>query len=385
MNMPVRQIFRHAFIIIRPMATSGVISNRGLKPADQALVAIHKRVKKLFQSSLVLPSDEGVQLELAKCESLAKSLSDSSDALDAPSDAKRSSASTLLSLETGQGEMTPSTASDTRPTPSLVPFNPRLKPSLKERILEELSELADSIINEPKVFITPGILSKYISTQILLGSPAKIPQAFILYASKPVPKFRRKTIQFKSPNPAKPSSAIALSTAKIALEAAIAAKDLPLCFDIIDTSVSTDAFLRSKIIRRTPLPLSALILTPPAAYVLASQMATYQHTMDVSTATNMMFVGMLAYVGFTATIGYVSVTTANDQMNRITWASGTPLRERWLREEERALVDRVASAWGFQEVNRRGEEEGYEWEALREWVGLRGMVLDRPELMEGME
>lgn len=72
-------------------------------------------------------------------------------------------------------------------------------------------------------------------------------------------------------------------------------------------------------------------------------------------------------------------------MNRITWAMGTPLRERWQREEERALIDRVAAAWGFQDKNRRGEEEGYDWEALREWVGLRGMVLDRPGLMEGME
>lgn len=383
--MSVRPIFRNAFIITRPMATSGFVSSRALRSADQALVALQKRVKKLLQSSLVLPSDQGVQLELAKCESFAKSICDSSDALESPSSVKRSSASTLLSLETGQGVMTPSFPSDFRPTPSLIPGSPRLTPSLKKRIAEKLSELADSIINEPKVFITRGILSKYVSTQILLGSPAKIPQAFILYASKPIPKFRRKSIEFKSPNPAKPSSAISLPTAQAALEAAVAAKDLSLCFDIIDTSVCTDAFLRSKIIRRTPLPILALITTPPAAYALATQLANYQNTLDVSTFTNMIFVGTLAYVGFSATIGFVAVTTANDQMNRITWASGTPLRERWLREEERALVDRVASAWGFQELNRRGEEEGYEWEALREWVGLRGMVLDRPELMEGME
>ena len=79
------------------------------------------------------------------------------------------------------------------------------------------------------------------------------------------------------------------------------------------------------------------------------------------------------------------VTTANDQMDRITWAKGVPLWERWVREEERAALDRVAGKWGFGDVERRGEEEGGEWEVLREAVGLRGMVLDRSELMEGME
>lgn len=107
--------------------------------------------------------------------------------------------------------------------------------------------------------------------------------------------------------------------------------------------------------------------------------------MDPTAATNMAFAGILAYVGFTATIGVVAVTTSNDQMDRITWATGTPLRERWLREEERALIDQVAGAWGFKDLSKRGEEEGRDWETLREWVGMRGMMLDRVELMEGME
>lgn len=107
--------------------------------------------------------------------------------------------------------------------------------------------------------------------------------------------------------------------------------------------------------------------------------------MDTFTATNLYFGGILAYVGFTATIGFVAITTANDQMDRITWAVGTPLRERWMREEERMMVDRIAGAWGFQERWRRGEEEGSDWEALREWAGMRGMVLDRTELMDGMQ
>ena len=102
-------------------------------------------------------------------------------------------------------------------------------------------------------------------------------------------------------------------------------------------------------------------------------------------ARNMIFAGTLAYVGFTAMIGFVAITTSNDQMKRVTWATGLPLRERWLREEERALVDKLAIAWGFQDEFRRGEEEGQDWEALKEWAGLRGMIVDRVSLMEGME
>ena len=388
--MPIRPIFRHAPKLKRPTTNSRVIyNNRALQSADQALATLQKRVSRTLQSSPVLPSDELVQLELAKCESFAKSISDSSDTLTTPVDAGSSSASTLLTLENGSPEeITPSSLSSGHSRSSessMTALSFHLTPSAKNRIAKQVSKLADCIINDPKVFLTPGILSKYVSTQVLLGSPAKIPQAFALYASKPIPKSRRNIIKFKSPNPAKPSSAIPLPTTNMALDAAIAGKDLSLCFDIIDTTVCTDAFRRSKILRRTMLPLSALVLTPPAAYILASQLALSQTTLDVSAATNTIFAGILAYVGFTATIGYVAVTTANDQMDRITWAMGTPLRERWLREEERALIDRVAAAWGFQDKNRRGEEEGYDWEALREWVGLRGMVLDRPGLMEGME
>jgi hypothetical protein len=42
-------------------------------------------------------------------------------------------------------------------------------------------------------------------------------------------------------------------------------------------------------------------------------------------------------------------------------------------------------AWGFKDVLRRGEEEGEEWENLREFIGMRGMILDKTELMEGMQ
>jgi hypothetical protein len=55
-----------------------------------------------------------------------------------------------------------------------------------------------------------------------------------------------------------------------------------------------------------------------------------------------------------------------------------------MREDERAALDRIACAWGFKEIWKRGDEEGDEWEGLRQWVLLRGMVLDKPDLMHGM-
>ena len=56
-----------------------------------------------------------------------------------------------------------------------------------------------------------------------------------------------------------------------------------------------------------------------------------------------------------------------------------------MREEERAAMDKVVQAWGFSETWRHGEEEGEEWEYLKDWIGERGGVVDRVELMEGME
>ena len=81
----------------------------------------------------------------------------------------------------------------------------------------------------------------------------------------------------------------------------------------------------------------------------------------------------------------LAITTANDQMERVVWLPGIPLRHRWLREEERAAMDKVAVAWGFKDPWMRGEETGEEWESLREFIGMRGMILDKTDLMEGMQ
>lgn len=171
----------------------------------------------------------------------------------------------------------------------------------------------------------------------------------------------------------------------MALDVAISQKNLSLVLAIIDNTFCAPAFHRAKVVRKAGVPLGGLAVAPMACYALASLASTFQNTMDPSTATGIAFAASLAYVGGTSSIGILAITTANDQMERVTWLPGIPLRHRWLREEERAAMDKVAVAWGFKDPYMRGEEVGEEWESLREFIGMRGMILDKTELMEGME
>lgn len=253
------------------------------------------------------------------------------------------------------------------------------------RIMDELSGLAYSIVKHPPVFISPAVLKTYVQVQSSIGQSQSFPEVFDLYANKPVPQEGSSPIKYSNQNPNKVANSVPLAVADMALQTAIDAKQLANAVDIIESTYTTKAFHRAKFIRKALLPATAAAVAPVAAYSLASQLSQLQTTMDSAMATNVAFAGFLAYIGFTATIGIVAVTTANDQMERVTWAQGIPLRERWIREEERAAIDQVAMAWGFREGWRRGEEEGAEWDALREWIGRRGMILDRVELMEGME
>ena len=354
----------------RPASPPKTRNSSPSRPTEQALAQLLETVASLVESDAV-PNEEAVQRVLNVCEDLARSVVEPPKIPRSPD---KTSTSNLLSLdEQSRMPTIPSTAN--RPSSLLV----------KSHYTDKISSTAYSIMTDPKVFITRALLATYVSTQCLLGRPESFPHIFDLYASKPIPKPGTLPIMYKNPNLRRVSSAVPLVLAQSALAAAIEAQNLPLCLSIIDTSVCATAFIRNKLLRRALLPFSALALTPPAAYTLSDQIAHYQQGMDHQTFTNICFAGILAYVYFTATIGYVAVTTANDQMDRITWIVGTPLRERWLREEERFLVDEVAGAWGFQDKSKRGEEEGEEWEALREWALMRGMVLDRPELMEGME
>jgi len=336
---------------------------------EQELRGVYDKAHSVLTSSTA-PSERATQECLEACTLLAESLVDGVE----HTAKSRTPTSNLLDLEERR-KRNDGTISNTGP----------LAAAMRLRAIEGLSKTAYSIVTSPQVFITSELLASYVRTQSLLGCPETIPPVFILYASKPVPLPNKAPIQYRNPNPNKASFAVPLAIANTALTAAIDKRDLSICFDIINTSVCTTAFRRYKFFKRALAPVSGLALAPAAAYSAASQWSLWQDTMDSEVARNVMFTGLLAYVSFTATLGIVAITTANDQMDRVTWASGTPLRERWMREEERAMVDRVAGAWGFQESWRRGEEEGRDWQSLRDWIGLRRMVLDKVELMEGME
>ena len=254
-----------------------------------------------------------------------------------------------------------------------------------QRMVDELSRLAYSIVKHPTVFITPEVLEAYVATQSCLGKAETFGEVFYLYANKPLAKAGSSPIAFKKQNPDKVSNEVPIAVADRALQTAIDAKQLIAGMDIVDTTYATKAFRRAKFIRKALLPCTGLTLAPVAAYTVASQLAAFQTTMETGLATNVAFAGILSYFAFTASIGVVAITTANDQMERVTWAKGMPLRERWIREEERAAIDKIACSWGFREVWRRGEEEGEDWLTLREWIGNKGMILDAVELMEGME
>ncbi|RDW75040.1 hypothetical protein BP6252_06182 [Coleophoma cylindrospora] len=262
----------------------------------------------------------------------------------------------------------------------------RQKPSKSiRRSVEDLSRLLHSVITHPPVYITPKVLEAYVNIQAHLGRPETLPEALALYANKPVPVEGTSPVRYSNQNPNKVANAVPIAVADRALQAAIHARNLGAAIDIVENTYTTTAFYRSKFIRKALIPSTAALLAPVAAYSVASKLAEYQTTMDSEMATNVAFVGIVAYMGFTGSIGVVALTTANDQMDRVTWTPGIPLRERWMREDERAAIDQIAGSWGFRESWRRGEEEGVEWDTLREWIGRKGMLLDRVELMEGME
>lgn len=313
-----------------------------------------------------LPTEEETIKALGKCNSLAELL-----VLDRPSDTIDSvDGAALALLDVGESKPQKTAAH-------------KLPSSVRET-MDDLSRLAYSIVTHPPVFISPNVLRLYTILQSNLGKPHTFPEVFLLYCNKPLPA-EGTPIKYSEQNPNKTSNAIEAPIANMALQTAIEAKELVVAMDIIDTTFTTTAFQRAKFVRKCLLPATAVAAAPLAAYALASQLAALQDTMEPATATNVAFAGIMAYGLFTGTIGVVALTTANDQMDRVTWAPGIPLYQRYMREEERAALDKVAVAWGFRETWRRGEEEGEDWDALREWIGMKGMILDRVELMEGME
>jgi hypothetical protein len=137
-------------------------------------------------------------------------------------------------------------------------------------------------------------------------------------------------------------------------------------------------------ITKLGLPSVLAGITPFAIYMIAQELSVYSGYIDPWTFKLYAFAGISTYVMCTGTLGFVALTTYNDHHDRVVWRPGVPLLDRYMREDERAALDRIACAWGFKEEWRRGEEEGDDWEGLRQWILLRGMVLDKPDLMPGM-
>ncbi|KAK0753939.1 hypothetical protein B0T18DRAFT_298174, partial [Schizothecium vesticola] len=251
-------------------------------------------------------------------------------------------------------------------------------------VVDKFSDAAYAIITHPTVVITPQVLELYVELQSRLGKPETLPQVFELFASKPRPRLASGSIQYVKPNPGKLSNAVLPAVADVALTAAIEAKNLDAAVGIVESTCATTATRRQRMLNNAFFPAVVFGGTPIAIYLVATNFSLLQNSMEPVMARNVAFAAILAYVGFTATIGGVAATTTNDQMKRVTWAPGTPLRQRWLREEERAAYDKVALAFGFSEQTRWGEEEGEEFLLLREFILRRGMILDAVELMPGM-
>ncbi|OAP60617.1 hypothetical protein AYL99_05619 [Fonsecaea erecta] len=257
--------------------------------------------------------------------------------------------------------------------------------SFREDAAKRVSQLAYDLLRDPKVYITEDMLQMYVRILCLLGRPEYLPEIFHLYATKKIPAADSKPVTYSKPWPRLPKYAVPVDLAEAALESAILKKNLPLALAIIDTTVGAPAFRVNKALRRGSVPGLIVGATPLIAYAGADWVSHWQNTMDVEMAKYTAIAGAVAYIGTLSTIGFVAVTTYNDQMQRVVWRPGTHLSSRWLREDERRFFDRLALAWGFQEKSRWGEEHGAEWQRLRDECGLRDMILDKTDLMEGMK
>jgi len=215
----------------------------------------------------------------------------------------------------------------------------------------ELAKLAFAVINHPSVFISEDVLAAYVSLAVYLRKLLHLPTAFSLYAKKPY--FRPGSSTPSKAYPSLPKYAVPDEIASKALDAAVSAKDMELALDIIDTTYGAPAHRWNKVIRKAAPAGVAALLSPTAVYILAQQAAKYQDVVSQDLAAKYAFAGLLAYLGFTTSIGLVALTTANDQMERVTWLVGTPLSKRWLYEDERAAYDRLAQDWGFKDPNMR--------------------------------
>ncbi|KAK3987405.1 hypothetical protein QBC44DRAFT_119135 [Cladorrhinum sp. PSN332] len=337
------------------------------------ITAAVDRVTKGFMAHMGIPSEHMTLTALQACaQTDVRQVADSQERQSKVAAAEDRPTSQLLGLEGSASKAGRSVP--TKTSPSLRP----------EDIVDKVSDAAYAIVTHPAVVITPKVLEEYVRLQSRLGKPQTLPHVLGLYASKPKPKEVGGAIAYVEVNPNRAEKAVDPAIADAALDAAIEANDMEAAIGVLENTYSAKAFLRSKLIKKALLPATVVAATPLALYVIATELAKVQNSWDPATATKIAFVGVLCYVGFTASIGMVAAFTQNDQMKRVTWAIGTPLRHRWLYEEERVALDKIACAFGFSEEYRFGEEEGEEFLWLREYILRKSMILDAVDLMPGM-
>ncbi|KAK0730453.1 hypothetical protein B0H67DRAFT_596587 [Lasiosphaeris hirsuta] len=344
------------------------------------LAAAVDRVTKAFLAQPGIPSESVTLTALRACKSGGLTLGPvvqerNSEAADAPGQ-HETGVSHLLDLDLCAITRNAGKATGPKANSS--------SPLLPQDLVNKISNAAYEIVAHPDVFITPRVLKEYVDLQVGLGRPESLPQILEMFASKPKPRLVSGSIKYVERNPHRMRNAVDPMVAQTALDAAIKIKNLDVAIGVVESTYAAKATLRFKVVRKALFPLALFGGIPVAAYLTATKLAHLQESMDQATATKVAFAGILAYVAFTATIGMVATTTSNDQMKRVTWSPGTPLKERWLREDERAAFDKVACSFGFSEEHRYGEEQGEEFEVLREFMLRRGMVLDAVELMPGM-
>ncbi|EGZ77560.1 hypothetical protein NEUTE2DRAFT_154200 [Neurospora tetrasperma FGSC 2509] len=356
--------------------TKEFLAKQGIPSEHMTLTALRALVQPTVPSAA--SASAAAAAAAAAASASAPDSSHDSQPPAAGAEADQTGASDLLGLDVDGRNARASTAAPGQPQPlTYLSFN--------KDAADKISDAAFATISHPPVVITPLLLREYVALQASLGKPKTLPYVLGLYAYKAAPKFSSGKLAYKKRNPDMPKNAVDPEVAEMALDAALDAKDLDAAVGIVENTYATRAFTRAKLLKKALVPMTGLGLTPVAAWALAKNYGTWQDSMETVMATNVAFFGMLAYIGFTATMGIVATTTANDQMKRVTWGPGIPLRERWIREDERAAYDKIACSFGFGEVLRYGEEEGEEFDVLREYILSKGMILDAVNLMPGMQ
>ena len=256
-----------------------------------------------------------------------------------------------------------------------------------QNAVAEISAAAFDVLSHPNTVITSEALDIFVDVHFKLGASSHLLEGLELFGSKLLPRATSagNILYTVPPSPNGSTASIPLAVAEKAVDTAIAARDLAAAVAIVEQCYGTKAYAWAKYRRDGIKPTGVVVMLPVISYLLARLFADFQNVSSHKAAAVVAFLGIMTYFFNTGALGVLGMVGRMDHHKRVTWAPGTPLRTRWMREEQRAAYDRIACAWGFKESWRHGEEAGIEWESLKEYLLLKNMILDRVEFMEGLE